>query len=231
MRNPLVLAAALAALSAAGCSSYASARLAPDEATLGRAPEIFGEIEKFEFEKHVQVKLPAQLVVAEVASRSRGDREDSSDKRGVQLVEALSQEKSAFADVSPLFATGGADQFDRLRRAASRHHADLMLVTSMVEQVKDRTGALSALNILVFPCFVVPTQTNDLVLHLRAAVVDVRNNLVYATFEDHREERVHATVAGEKDAVEEGFDRLYADSLAKMRTRVAERLKSLVATN
>jgi hypothetical protein len=220
------LAVAVAALSATGCASYASARLAPDE-TLGKPPEVFGEIEKFEFEKTVQVRLPAQLVVADVASRSRGNHDDTSDKRGVQLVEALAQEKGAFADVSPLFLDGGPEQFDRLRRAAARHHADLMVVTSMVEQVKDKTGALAALNILVLPCFIVPTQTNDLVLHLRAAVVDVRNNLVYATFEDHREERVHATVVDEKDSVEQGFDRLYADSLAKMRTRISERLKSL----
>jgi len=146
MRKHMVLAAALAALSATGCSSYASMRLAPDEA-VSKAPEVFGEIEKFEFEKTVQVK--------------------------------------------------------------------------------DKTGALSALNLLVLPCFVVPTQTNDLVLHLRAAVVDVRNNLVYATFEDHREERVHATVVGERDSVEEGFDRLYVDSLAKMRGRIVERLRAL----
>jgi hypothetical protein len=178
MRKHLVLAAALAALAATGCTSYASARLAPDDA-VAKTPEVFGEIEKFEFEKTVQVRLPAQLVVADVASRSRGD------------------------------------------------HEDLMVVTSMVEQVKDKTGALSALNLLVLPCFLVPTQTNDLVLHLRAAVVDVRNNLVYATFEDHREERVHATVVGERDSVEEGFDRLYVDSLAKMRGRIVERLRAL----
>lgn len=80
---------------------------------------------------------------------------------------------------------------------------------------------------LILPCFVVPTQTNDLDLHVRAAVIDVRNDLIYATFEDHRQERIHATVAGESDSIEEGFDRLYAESLVKLRVRVAERLRQL----
>ena len=67
---------------------------------------------------------------------------------------------------------------------------------------------------------------------LWAAIVDVRNNLVYATFEDHEEARVHSTAAGERDALTEGFDKLYTASLEKLRARVAERLRTLEnATN
>src|SRR5207249_778816 len=102
----------------------------------------------------------------------------------------------------------------------------------MSERVKNENSMLlGCLNLLIVPVFIVPTRTQDLALHLRVAVVDVRNDLVYATFEDHREERVHATAAGEKDAVEAGFDRLYADALAKMRGKVVERLRTLQAAD
>jgi hypothetical protein len=209
---------------AVGCTSYASARLAPDEAV--RPAQVFGEIEKAEFAKDVQAKVPSDLVVAEVFAKPSSNRDVKTDKRSVQLVQALGKGSGTFSDVAPLF-TDRVAGFEALRAAAASHHADLMLVAEMSERVADRTGVLAALNLLVVPCFVVPTQTNDLALHVRAAVVDVRNGLVYATFEDHREERVHATAVGEKDAVEEGFDRLYAASLEGLRTRVDERLRKL----
>jgi hypothetical protein len=231
MRTLLGLAVSVAVLASAGCATYASARLDDSDAA-ARAPEVFGEIEKMEFGKSVQVTLPAELVVADVVGRVSGAHEATSDRRGVELTEALAADKATFSDVEPLFAERGAGGIDALRAAASRHHAQLLIVTSMTEQVKDDNGVLPLLHLLVVPCFVVPTQTDDLVLHLRAAVIDVRNGLVYATFEDHRRERVHATLAGEKEAVEDAFDRLYADSLAKMKTRVADRLKTLsTATN
>jgi len=211
----------------AGCASYASARLAQDDAA-EKQPEIFGDIESREFGKTVRVKLPSELVVADMCAKSYGGRENKADKRTVQLTDALVAEKTTFANVEPLFVDAWSAKYGDLRSTASRHHADLMLVASMTERVKNENNVLlGALNILVVPAFVVPTRTQDIALHLRVAVVDVRNDLVYATFEDHREERVHATAVGESDAVEEGFDRLYADSLAKMKTRIVERLKGL----
>lgn len=231
MRKLQESAAMVLVLAAGGCASYASMRLEPGSA-VPRRPEVFGEIEKLEFGKSVQVKLPADLVVADVVAEVRGEHEQTADKRGIQLADALGADRATFSDVAPLFTEGGAGRLDFLRAAAARQHAQLMLVTSMTEQVKDENGVLAALNLLIFPCFVVPTQTDELVLHVRAAVIDVRNGLVYATFEDHRAERIHATAVGEKDAIEDGFDRLYADSLAKMKTRLADRLKTLdAATN
>jgi hypothetical protein len=217
----------LAFLCAAGCSSYASARLAPDDAA-ERPAEIFGTIENREFAKQVQVDLPAELVVAEVRRGGSAGRQLEADKRSVQLTGSLAQAKSTFSDVAPLFADG-AKTFEALRGAASAQHADLMLITEMSERVEDRSGVLQVLNILILPAWLVPTKTDDLTLHLRAAVVDVRNGLVYATFEDHREERVHSPSASRRDSVDEGFDRLYAASLDGLRARVDERLQKLDA--
>lgn len=230
MRQALALAATLVLTALSGCASYASMRL-EEGAEAERKPEVFGEIEKWEFEKHVQVKLPAELVVAEVRNKVDRGRDDTADKRAVQLVDALALEKSTFADVAPLFADAVPGGFDRLRISAARHHADLLLVTSMTERVRDESGAAQSLKLLLLPTFLVPTETNDLTLHVRAAIVDVRNSLVYATFEDHHEERVRSTAVGEKDAIEAGFDRLYAASLEKMRTRVTERLRTLERVN
>jgi hypothetical protein len=229
MRKHLMLAVVLAALSATGCASYASERLvAPDEAVKQR--EIFGDIEAREFGKKAELKLPSELVVADMRAKSTRGREAKSDKRTVQLVDSLAGEKATFANVEPMFVDAWSAKYGDLRSTASRHHADLMLVASMTESVENENNLLlGAMNLLIVPAFVVPTRTQDLALHLRVAVIDVRNDLVYATFEDHREERVHATAVGESDAVEECFDRLYADSLAKMKGRIVERLKNLEA--
>lgn len=227
MRRLLAFTASFAALAAAGCAAYASPRLLAEDA-VERTPEVFGDVEAREFGKRVQVKLPSELVIAEVRARTDGDRRDRADKRSVQVADALGEDKATFSNVEPLFVDSWAAKYADLRATASRHRADLMLVASMTERVRDEDATLlGALNLLVLPCFLVPTRTRDLSLHVRVAVVDVRNDLVYATFEDHREERVHATAVGEKDAVEAGFDRLYADSLPKMRARIVERLRSL----
>ena len=218
---------AVLVLAATGCASYASARLADD----GEAEEpmqVFGVVEGREFVKKVQVKLPSELVVAEVAQRGARARCVETDKRSVQLVGALAKDSTTFSDVAPLFADG-AVQLETLRMAAAAQHADLMLVTQMSERVEDRSGILGALNLLIVPCWLVATKTDDLTLHVRAAVVDVRNGLVYATFEDHREERVHSPTASRRDTIDEGFDRLYAASLEGLRTRVDERLQKLDA--
>jgi hypothetical protein len=219
----------LAAMTAT-CTSYASPRL---EAALGpaREPQIFGVVEGREFAKQVQAKLPAELVVAEVFASGTRRREQKDDKRTAQMLDALAEDRATFSNVEPLFTEAAACEYRDLRAAASRHHADLMLITTMSERVEGRTGAEGALNLLVLPCFVAPLMTSDLALHVRAAVVDVRNDLVYATFEDHREDRVHATAAGRTDAIDAAFDKLYADSLAKLRARVTERLRLLAAAN
>lgn len=214
-------------LAATGCSTYASARLVPDDAA-DKPLQVFGVIEGQQFAKDVQVKLPSDLVVAEVTQRWNRKRDVPTDKRSVQLVGALANDSQTFSDVAPLFADG-AETFEALRAAASAHHADLMLVTEMSERVEDRSGVLGLLNVLIVPCWLVPTKTDALTLHVRAAVVDVRNGLVYATYEDHREERVNSPSASRADAVDEGFDRLYAASLEGLRTRVDERLKKLDA--
>lgn len=220
------LALVLVALFAAGgCATYASARLVEDGST--EAPEIYGDVAQREFGKRVQVKLPSDLVVAEVCARSTRTQPSRADKRSVQLTETFAEDKATFSNVAPLFVDSRNSRYADLRSAAARQQADLMLVTTMSESVRSENGVLPVLNLLVLPYFLVPSQTNDLTLHLRAAVVDVRNDLVYATFEDHREERVHATSAAERDDVEAAFDRLYAESLAKMRARVTERLRQL----
>jgi hypothetical protein len=218
---------ALLALAATGCSSYASARLVEDGAA-DEPLQILGTAQAQEFAKQVQVKLPSDLVVAEVTQRRRADRDVKTDKRSVQLVGALAKDSKTFSDVGPLFADG-AQTLEALRAAAAAQHADLMLVTQMSERVEDRSGALLALNLLVLPCWLVSTTTDDLTLHVRAAVVDVRNGVLYATFEDHREQRVRSPSASRGDAVDEAFDRLYAESLEGLRARVDERLHKLDA--
>lgn len=228
MKGMTILTLVLAMLASGGCATYTSARLHEGMSSDAPPPQIFGVLEGREFAKRVQVKLPADLVVAEVRGNTHGG-DMTADKRSVQLTTALGEERSAFADVSPLFLA--STNLGELRTAAARQHADLMVVTTMEERVRDDGNALGfvgrLLNLLIVPAFVLPGEADKLSLSIRAAVIDVRDDLVYATFQDHREEDIHSTQMGEKSAIEAGFDRLYADSLAKLRTRVTERLRTL----
>ena len=61
-----VLCCAAFALPLAGCSSSAAMRSVGSEEADGR--EIFGDIERLEFAKSVQVRLPARLAVADAGT-------------------------------------------------------------------------------------------------------------------------------------------------------------------
>jgi hypothetical protein len=223
--RPLGVLALLAAASAAlaGCASAASAMPAQG-LVADRALEVWGDVQRLEFGKQVQIRLPARLVVAD---RGFGEFEA---QRLEALVEGLEEDDVTWTDVASLDAAAQPGTAHRpysledMRAAASRLQADLLLVAVRDEDLVEGHNVAAVLKILLLPMLFVPTEEDDLSLGVRAAVIDVRNGLVYATFEDHREAEVTSSVAGEDDAVEEAWRALWKDSVARMRERLGRKL-------
>ncbi len=110
----------LAALPLAGCAtaSWEMAYREPDE-----PKQVFGDFERLQYAKRIQVDLPARLAVAdEELARYRDD--EVTQRRVVAMVERLSKDGETWRDVSSLSwdqARNAEDEIEAWRTAASRH--------------------------------------------------------------------------------------------------------------
>lgn len=223
---PALLFAAAPAF-AAGCATAPALDAAPAVGLLAREREVWGDVQRLEFGKRIQVQLPARICVADVSWNDfdRGSRVTT-------LVEALGADDATSSDVGVLHTFDGETAveragFEALRAAASRQRADLLLVMERTETVREGHNAAAVLKILLLPMLFLPTEDDDVELTVRAAVVDVRNGLVYATLDDHREGAVTASAASEERAVRDERRRLWAESVTSLRERMATKLRKL----
>jgi hypothetical protein len=216
----LALASALAA--APGCASTAptaSSLVALDQ----MERQIFGDVAAHEFSKQLQVRLPAKMAVADVT----GDRRNGLEQRRlVQTINALGEDTDTYTDVVSL-ATHEGSSNERLREQAAGHQADLELVVLRREAVQAESSGWSVLNLLIVPMLFVPTQQNDVRLTVRAVVRDVRNGVIYTTFDEHLETRVSSSLVAESADVREASDELFDRCVTRMREILARKLASL----
>ena len=219
---------AAAAVSAPGCSSVMSAENA-DVATMA-SKEIFGDIERLQFSKQVQVALPASGAVADVSSDGRAR------ERVIPAIAALSEDRSTWTDVNSVFlfdddaaARGGA-RFEDLRAAASRQRSDLLLVVRRTERERATSNVLCVFNLLLVPMLFLPTSDVRTTFDVHAAVVDVRNGLVYTTYDDQVVEEFSTSVAGRSGNVREALDGSWDRIVARMKARLAEKLRTVAGS-
>lgn len=231
MRNPVAVAAlVLAAGAAAGCSSWRAA--APSAAMRSAdAREVFGDIEQLQFAKQVQVQLPARLAVSDVSSGADDDRR----RRLAATVASLSEDTATWNDVGSLHVwnderASGGTRFDAYRAAASRQHADLLLVTERVETVRRENTPLMLLRLLIVPIFLVPDTRLRTTVNVHTAAIDVRNGLVYATTDQHAESETWSTMYGRERAGREQADELFTSALPGLRETLARKLRVLEGT-
>jgi hypothetical protein len=217
------------------CASVASAPAMSAESAgaYDGLVEVWGDQERLEFSKRMQVTLPARVAVADVSAASypREDDERVRDRRAVCLVDALVQDTESFSDVFNLFRSGrGSDtpmDMDRLRAAASRSQVDLLLLVDRRERVDEHLNLLAPLNVLLLPMLFLPTQQDDLEMSIRMALVDVRNGLLYTTVDELRRTDFTATAAGEDDRVDEEMDALFTTAVESLRERLGRKLRDL----
>jgi len=221
-RPILISVALLGALALApGCGT--SARPYAMTAELDRTErEVFGDIAAHEFSKHLQVRLPAKLAVADVTSYD----DDLDHRRLVQAVNGLAEDTSTYNDVVSLEPQPGIAAED-LRSLAASHQADLQISVFRRETVRGESNGWSFLKLLIVPMLFVPTEENDVQLTVRAMVRDVRNGLVYTTFDDHAETRISSSVVSEDGDVRRTSDELFEACVARMRETLARKLATL----
>jgi hypothetical protein len=227
MRNPsssTLLAIALIATlaSAPGCSTM-GAYATPSETVDEAERQIFGDIAAHEFSKQLQVRLSAKLAVADVT----GDRWNGMEQRRlVRTIQGLGEDSATYTDVVSLGAPEGATN-EQLREEAARHHADLELIVLRREAVHAESSGLSILKLLIVPMLFVPTEENNVRLTVRAMVRDVRNGVIYTTFDEHIETRVSSSLVAENAEVRRASDELFERCVARMRESLARKLASL----
>jgi hypothetical protein len=191
--------------------------------------QVYGDVERLEFAKEFQVTLPARLAVADASNPWL--RENRNRLPGT--VEKLAEDRGSWKDVNSLFtfeddAAMRSARFEDLRQAAARQQADLLLVLRRSERVESSGNALSILKLLILPMLFLPTEDVETTSSLRAAVVDVRNGLVYATHDDEAVQRFTATAAGEESATRAAFDESWDRIADRMRVRIPEKVRALV---
>jgi len=215
---PLLGVAALAP----GCAAVAMDTPMQTRALVQAEREIFGDVEAQEFSKRMQVRLPAKLAVADVTRQ--GDEQDH--RRLVQAVNGLAEDSETYVDVVSLEIPRGITA-EQLRRDASGHQADLQLSILRRETVRAGTNGWGFLKLLIVPMFFVPTEENDVQLTVRAVVRDVRNGLIYTTFDDRCELRVTSSVVAENDDVRRTQDELFDRCVTRMREVLGRKLAAL----
>lgn len=211
-----------AALAASGCASTAMS-------DTGAAPlQVYGDVERLEFAKDFQISLPARLAVADASDPWLLEHRD----RLAGTMEKLAEDRGSWKDVNSVFAFEGdaamrSARFEDLRQAAARQQADLMLVLRRRERTESSGNGLAILKILLIPMLFLPTEDVRTTLDLRAAVVDVRNGLVYATHDDQAVREFTASVVGEEAESRSAFDESWDRIVERMRTRVPEKIRAL----
>jgi hypothetical protein len=229
MGNRGFAAAAILAAAAAGCSSVTGAY----ENDAARAVQIKGGF-RFEgkgieesFKLREQAVLPMRIAVYGLDTNPCGGFEDL---RVGDLDRLLEPDREDFSEVLPLpgFLAGPRTlDVDTLRQAAAVAHADVLLLYEQSTTYDESRSALAILNLLILPAWLVPTTPYTIEMDTRAALVDVRNGLVYLTLHDFRRDENHAPSALVADRARERREEVRAAAFETLAAQMREKLARL----
>jgi hypothetical protein len=216
-----------AALACGGCASASAVYrdAGPAEERIGFRFDDASVAESFA--RAEQIRLPARLAVHGIERNPRGTFADS---RRAEFEKALEGDAGLCAEVLPLprFLTedGRARDVDGLRRAAARGRADLLLLYEQEVLVEEETRSpLVILNLTVIGAWLVPAAPYRVRLETWAAVVDVRNGVIYAALHDARERRTSAPTATLDDHARETRGALRSEAFAALAADLGRRLR------
>ena len=231
-----ILPALLLPLALVACGSSLNARAVTATSMLDAAPhEVYGDRERLEYGKTQQVRLPARVAVADVTPAYTADGswrgEGATRARRTALQDRLTDDPERFSDVVSLLGIDehvyGEASRDDLRARAAVHQADLVLAWETRERVEEGHTFGALFKVLLLPMLFLETEENRVHLDVRAVVMDARNGLRYATFDDHRTATVVARVGTERELVATSLRSLFDDAVAKLRDEVGRKLGAL----
>lgn len=224
-RRAALAAAVLLSVAAAGCSSVAGAYEEEGRLAAGDRGFRFDDLAVREsFERAPQLRFPSRILVAGLESNRTGCYGSPGQQA---LVEAMGKDVGLWSEAAPLpwfLVAGPPGDVEALRRAAAQSQADLLLLYEQSVTLDQDRNALSVLNLLVLPTLFLPTVPYEATVRSAAAVVDVRNGLVYATAADERREGGIAPSAWVSGGARDLKRRLMAEALAAMHADLKERI-------
>lgn len=211
----------LIALPFTGCASVKEA-YARDAASRIEVEETFtfdDETIEADFAKKEQLRFPARLAVTGLERNPWGAFADAS---SFDFESTLAASTTIFSDVLPLpaFVQSGVracTDMERLRKTAARVRADAVLLYEQRVDLNEETNAWRVLNLTVVGLWVAPSVDMEARIETRAALIDVRNGVIYTTLRDVRSGTASATSAGAGDRAQELKQDLRNESFAALR--------------
>jgi hypothetical protein len=214
-----------AVLLAAWCTSVGAAyeRAEPVDASGGFKFDDAG-IEQ-SFQRKEQLLFPARIAVYGIERNPYGT---FSDGKVIELEKALAADEALFSEVLPiprfLSEEGRARDVDTLRKAAARAHADLLLLYEQQVDMEQSPNFLRILNLTIVAAWIVPSTPYEIRIETWAALVDVRNGVIYTTLHDSRAGEGNAPSAVADDRAKETKTALRGEVFRSMAEEIARKL-------
>jgi hypothetical protein len=223
----LVAAMLLAASASAGCASVEAA-YERSERVETRGFQFDDPTIEQSFARADQLRLPARVAVYGFERNRFGTY---SDGKGAQFEKALEADDAHFSEVLPipkfLAQEGRARDVETLRRSAAKAHADTILLYEQEVEMDQSTSPLVLLNLTIVGAWVIPTVSYETRLETTAALVDVRNGVIYATLHDERRGVGTSPSALAADAAKETKARLREEAFKEMAASLKQKLDRL----
>ncbi len=211
------------ALLATGCTSVSAAyeRGAAVESPVGFRFDESG-IEQ-SFQRKEQLRFPARVAVWGIERNPYGT---FSDGKVIEFERALAADGALVSEVLPIppfLARKGGDA-DALRKAAALAHADAILLYEQEVRMEESVGAFRFLNLTIVGAWVVPSTPFEIRIETWAALVDVRNGVVYTTLHDSRGVEGNAPSAVADDRAKEAKTALRGEAFAALAEELSAKL-------
>lgn len=212
-----------AVLLAAGCTSVSAAyeRGAPVEARGGFKFDESG-IEQ-SFQRVEQLRFPARIAVWGIERNPYGT---FSDGKVIELERTLAADGALFSEVLPIprFLSPGGGDVDSLRKAAALAHADVILLYEQEVHMDENPNFLRILNLTIVGAWVIPSTPYEIRIETWAALVDVRNGVIYTTLHDSRTGEGNAPSAVADEWAKETKTALRGEAFRSLAEELAKKL-------
>jgi hypothetical protein len=217
---------------AAGCASPSGAYMDADDRRMGPADSSWG-ISFDDASIQDAFQLPEQLAVPLKLATVGIERNPYGvylDREADELDQRLAKDRVTFRDVVPLvdFLFSGRERgtldLDRIRRVAARAHAEALLIYDQKVRVESSYNLLCLLNLTIVGAYVVPGLSYELTMETRAALVDVRNGVIYAVVRDTRSVRELAPTGTADNCAKEAKRRLRQESFDALATSLRDKI-------
>lgn len=175
------------------------------------------------FQRVEQLRFPARIAVWGIERNPYGT---FSDGKVIDLEKALAADETLFSEVLPIprFLSERGGDVDALRKAAALAHADVLFLYEQEVGMEQRADLLRILNLTIVGAWVIPSTPYEIRIETWAALVDVRNGVIYLTLHDSRKAEGNAPSAVADDRAKETKSTLRGEVFRSLAEELAKKL-------